>query len=414
MTRIVTRTLSCGMPLIVETIPGVRSAGITWLIPAGSAADPDDRQGLSTLWSELLFRGAGDLSSRDHADALDRLGINRSTEISTYHMRLGATLVGDRLHDALPLLVDMVRRPRFEPDSIQAARDLALQSLESLDDDPQERAVIGARLRHFPAPINRSSFGTAAGLNAISRDDVVRGWAERARPVGSILAIAGAVDPDAAASRLDELLQGWQGAAPTVTPHGRPERGYAHASDESNQVQIVVMHDAPPEPAPDSMAEKMVNAVLSGGMAGRLFTEVREKRGLCYAVSASYAPGRDRGSILAYVGTTPERAQQSLDVLMAELDRINRPDGAVDPGELHRAKVGMKSRLVFSGESSGARAAALASDHFRLGRPRTLDELAAAVDAVTLDAVNAYLARRSLGSITIQTLGPAPLTPPSS
>ena len=139
---------------------------------------------------------------------------------------------------------------------------------------------------------------------------------------------------------------------------------------------------------------------------------MREKRGLCYSVSASYATERTFGRILAYVGTTPERAQESLDVLVAELLRIGTPDGVVTRDEFDRAIVGLKSSLVFSGESTGARAVALARDQFRLGLGRTLDELADELDQVTLDQVNAYGQTRTMGRVTIQTLGPDALTPP--
>jgi predicted Zn-dependent peptidase len=147
-------------------------------------------------------------------------------------------------------------------------------------------------------------------------------------------------------------------------------------------------------------------------MSGRLFSEVREKRGLCYSVSAGYRPDRDYGVVTAYVGTTPERAQESLDVLIAELHRISTPEGRVTEEEFKRAKVGMKSGLVFSGESTGSRAVSLAADQRKLGRPRSLDELAQQVDAVTLDQLNAYLARRAIGAATIQTLGPRDLKSP--
>jgi predicted Zn-dependent peptidase len=139
---------------------------------------------------------------------------------------------------------------------------------------------------------------------------------------------------------------------------------------------------------------------------------VREKRGLCYSVSASYAPGKELGSVLAYVGTTPERAQTSLDVLIAELERIMTAAGAVTEEEFGRAMIGMKSRLVFAGESTSARAASLAHDMHRLGRPRSLDDIARELDGLTLGRVNEYLSRRKLGRLTIQTLGPAALTPP--
>lgn len=414
MTRIVTRTLACGLPLIVETMPGVRSAGMTWLVPAGTATEPQERQGIASIWAELLLRGAGKLRSREHADAVDRLGVTRSTDVGSYHLRLGATMVGERLSDALPLLVDMILRPRMDADSIEPTRDLALQAIESLKDDPQQRASVAARARHFPTPLNRSAPGVREGVAAVTRDDLVDGWKARARPGGSILAFAGSVDADAVAAQLDRLLKGWEGSAESFTLGPAPGRGYAHEQDRTNQVQIILLHDAPAEPEPASILEKVAGSVLSGGMAGRLFTEVREKRGLCYAVHAGYSSGRDFGSVVAYVGTTPERAQQSLDVLHAELTRINTGSGAVTEDEFRRAVVGMKSRLVFSGESTGARAAALAYDLHRIGRARGLEELASAIDGVTLDQLNAFLRRRSLGRVTIQTLGPTALTPPAS
>jgi predicted Zn-dependent peptidase len=407
------RVLRCGAHLLVEPMPGVRSAAFNWLLPAGVATDPDDRQGVSAMLSELLLRGAGERSSREMADAIDRLGASRSADAATIFFRVGSVALGDRLADALPLLVDTVRRPRFDEDAIEPARDLCLQAIESLKDDPQERAALAARTRHYAPPINRSTLGTPEGVAAVTRDDLTRQWGARAVPGNSILGFAGSVDADALERHLNDLLEGWAGSAahPRVDQQG--PRGYGHETDQTNQVQIILMHDAPTEASPDALLEKILISVLSGGMSGRLFSEVREKRGLCYSVSASYRGDKDHGSVVAYVGTTPERAQQSLDVLAAELAKVRTPEGRITPDEFRKAIVGFKSRLVFSGESTGARAASICSDFYRLGRARTLAEIAAQVDAVTLDQVNDYAARRSPGKLTIQTLGPAPLTPVS-
>ncbi|MFN7021882.1 MAG: M16 family metallopeptidase [Phycisphaerales bacterium] len=410
MPDVVVRTLACGMPLIVESMPGVRSVGVTWLIPAGSSTDPADKQGLCAMWSELLLRGAGDLDSHAQADAMDRLGITRGTDASTHHLRLSFTLLGSRLADALPIITDMVLRPQMDEDAVGPSRDLAIQSIESLADDPQQRAVLTLRELHNPPPFNRSGLGTVECLNAITRDDLVDGWRRQARPQGSILAVAGDVGPaggtDGLAESLDRLLGGWSGSPPPITTGSAARRGgYLHVDDKTAQVQIVLMHDAPPERSEDSRLERVVASVLSGGMSARLFTEVREKRGLCYSVSESYAADRDWGRCMAYVGTTPERAQESLDVLLSELERINTPAGTVTEDEFVRAQIGIKSGLIMSGESTAARAAALAGDQFRIGRPRTLDEVAARYASVTLDEVRGYLARRKLGPTTIVTLG---------
>lgn len=417
-TSIAVRTLACGMPLLVEQMPGVRSVGMTWLLPAGSATDPADRQGACTMCSELLFRGAGHLDSRAQADTMDRLGLSRSSDPSTFHLRLGFTLLGSRLSDALPAVVDMVRRPRIEEDAIEPVRDLSIQAIESLADDPQQRTMLTLKERHAPPPLNRSGMGTIESLRAMTRDDLVEGWRRQARPQGSILAIAGDVEPaggaESLASRLDELLRGWEGAAPAIHVGSSQHRGsYHHVEDKSSQVQIALMHDAPAESRRESRMERVVASVLSGGMAARLFTEVREKRGLCYSVSESYAAERDYGRCVAYVGTTPERAQESLDVLLSELRRINTPEGRVTQAEFDRAMIGIKSGLIFSGESTGARAAALAGDQHRLGRPRSLEEVMEQYSSITLDEVNAYLAGRALGEVTIVTLGQSALTRPA-
>ncbi len=402
-----------GLRVVVEPIAGVRSAAVTWLVPGGAAFDPADRLGRAAMWSELLLRGAGDLDSRAQADAFDRLGAHRSADAGALFIRLSLTCLGTRLGEALPLLTDMVLRPRMDEASIEPARELALAAIEALRDDPMERAMIAARARHLPAPLGRSTLGTPGGIAALTREELVMGWKQVALAGGSILAVAGAVDPESIRRSVDRLLGSWAGRVEEPRVEVEAPGGYAHEPDQTSQVQIIVMHEAPPEPHADSLPEKVALSVLSGTMSGRLFTEVRERRGLCYSVHARYSGDRDFGLVSANVGTTPDRAQQALDVLVGELRRINTPAGAVTPDEFRRAVVGMKSRLVFSGESTAARSSMMAADVYRLGRARTLDEIVDAVAAVTLDQVNAYLARRRLGRVTIQTLGPTALKPPA-
>lgn len=412
MTTISQSTLSTGTSVVIEANPGVESVAMAWFVPAGVAHDPESRLGISALWAELLLRGTKNLDSRAQADAFDRLGTSRSARMSSRFCSIGAMTLGDKLVDSLPLLVDMVRSPRFDDASIGPSCELCLQLIESLKDDPGERAALGVRARHLAPPFNRSTLGTIEGLNAITPADIRDRWPQLAVPAGSILAIAGRVVPEAVVEQLEALLGDWTGTHPEPAPSDTPPRGYAHETDDSNQVQIVLMHDAPAETSKDTMLERLAISVLSGGMSSRLFTEIREKRALCYSVGARYATDRDFGIVTASVGTQPERAQESLDVLVAEMQRLSTPEGRVTPEEFSRAVVGMKSGLVFSGESTGARASALATDMFRLGTPRSLAELAAEVEAITLDQLNAYLANRTLGTVTIQTVGPEPLTPP--
>ncbi|GJM18545.1 MAG: zinc protease [Phycisphaeraceae bacterium] len=407
-----THTLSSGSTLVIEPMANVRSAAMTWLVPAGFGWDEPNRDGRAEITAELLMRGAGDLDSRAQADAFDRIGASRGADPSVRFMRLSSTALGSRLPEAIKLTSDILLRPRFEEASLGPAKELAVQAIDSLADDPGRRAALAARARHNPEPYARSGMGTREGIGALTRDEVASGWARDARPGGSILSVAGDVDPPAIIAALEEALSGWSGAGEELPVKADAPRGYAHEPDDSAQVQIVLLHDAPPEPHPDAPLERVVVGVLSGGMSARLFTEVREKRGLCYAVHAGYRADRDFGTVVAEVGTAPERAQESLDVLAAELLRIN--EGGITADELERTRVRIKSGLVFSGESTGGRAGALANDIYKLGRARSLEEIAEVYDTITLDQVNAYLKRRTLGRVTVQSLGPKELTMPSA
>ncbi|MEN0020361.1 MAG: pitrilysin family protein [Planctomycetota bacterium] len=412
MPDISTHTLSCGLPILIEHIQGVRSAACTFVLPAGVALDPKTSVGLSAIWSEMLMRGAGERDSRAQADAFDRLGCRRAIANGRRRLSISASMVGARLPDVLPLIVDTVRAPHLSAESLEPARQLALQAIESLPDDPTERTVIAARHRHLPFPFNRTTLGEAEHLRAIKHADVVDEWRARAVPTGSVLSVAGDVDEPTLLRDLDKLLNGWEGSFGDPDLAAGAPRGVCHIADDTQQVQIVVMHDAPEPTSDDAVLEKLVLAVLSGGMASRLFTQVREQRGLCYSVHAGYASIGPLGSVEAYVGTTPERAQQALDVLCEELVRINTAEGAITAEEFERARTGLKSRIVFSGESTAARAAQLAADYDIFGRGRPLEELTAKFDAVTLDQVNEYASRRSIGRPTIQTLGPVELAAP--
>ncbi len=411
MKEIVKLELDCGMVLVVQPIPSAASVAVNWLLPAGTATDPDDGDGQAAMLSEFVFRGAGGMSSREHSDAMDRLGVQRSSQALNHHLRFDGTLLGEKLNDALPLLTMVVRYPAMPEDAVDPVRSLCLQSLDGLDDDPQHLVMIRLRERHQAAPFNRSGYGEREVLETVTGEELRQAWAQRFLPKGSIFTAAGAVDPKPLADRLNSLLTDFTGERPEPVEIGGRQRGCTHIEQETAQVHIGLAYDAPREADEHSMLERLAVGVLSGSTSGRLFTEVRQKRSLCYSVGASYRAGRDIGLVALYAGTTPERAQETLDVCMEEILRMRR---GVTNEELQRAVIGLKSSLIMQGESTPARAAALGGDYFRLGRARTLDELAEEIDAITLEGLNAYLADREIGESTLVSIGPEPLTMPAS
>jgi predicted Zn-dependent peptidase len=406
MSQIVTIQLECGMPLVVEPIASVASAAINWVLPVGSATDPVDGDGYASLLSEMIQRGAGGLSSREHSDALDLLGVQRGTDVQTHHMRIEATMLGARVLEALPLIIAMARQPMFPPEALDPARSLCLQSLQSLDDEPQQKVVLRVRERHYPPPFNRHGYGQTSVLTSATLEQLRDSWQARCKPRESIMGVAGAVNPHALAARLNELLREWTGSAAPPAVIAPASRGYEHLEQPTAQVHIGLAYEAPAEREESSMIERLATGVLSGSTSGRLFTEVRQKRSLCYSVGASYRAGRDNGMVSLYAGTTPERAQETLDVCC---DEIRRLKAGVTQAEFHRAVIGLKSHMVMQGESTPARAGALVYDQFRLGRARTLEEVAAQVDAISIEQLNEYVAGRDFGEFTVVSIGPAAL-----
>ena len=142
-------------------------------------------------------------------------------------------------------------------------------------------------------------------------------------------------------------------------------------------------------------------------MSSRLFTNVREKHGLCYSVHASYESFRDRGTIVGYARARPELAQETLN---RTLDKFRNLVNGIEVEELDRVKIGLKSALIMRQESTGARAGGLATDWYFLGRIRLLEEIQAAIDGLNVPGILDYLRRHPVKDFTIVTLGPAPLT----
>jgi predicted Zn-dependent peptidase len=148
-------------------------------------------------------------------------------------------------------------------------------------------------------------------------------------------------------------------------------------------------------------------SVLSGGMSARLFTEVREKRGLCYAIGARYHGLKEAAGIMCYAGTTPEKAQETLDVIMVEFNRLSE---GISEEEISRAKVGLKSSLILQSESSSSRAGGIGGDYYMLGRVRSLDEIKNKIEETSVDSVLGFLRNNRFKDFTVVTIGPTQLT----
>ncbi|MDH3719804.1 MAG: insulinase family protein, partial [Planctomycetota bacterium] len=265
------------------------------------------------------------------------------------------------------------------------------------------------RRSHYPDPWGRPHQGDMPGLEAITIDDIRKQYASGYRPNGTILGVAGRFDWDTLLQAVERLLGDWPATEQREPETGQLETVQRHLDHDSNQTQIGVAFPSVPYSHPDYFQAWGAVGVLSDGSSSRLFSEVREKRGLCYAVSASTRSLKQLGSVFGYAGTTAERAQQTLDVMLQEMQKLG--DG-IEAVELNRLKARMKSSLIMAQESSASRSGAIARDWYYLDRVRTLDEVGRKVDELTPDSINAYLAENRPSSFTVVTLGSHPLEMP--
>jgi predicted Zn-dependent peptidase len=403
-------TFGNGLTLLGEKMSGVQSAAMTLMLPAGSATDPVDRTGAATVLGDLVLRGAGSRDNRALTDYLDSLGLQRSSGVGVHHTRFGCAALADKVIQSLEVYADIVRRPHLPESGFEAARDLALQGLAGLEDDPRQKLLVKLREWHLPSPYGRNPMGTEDHLEKMTVELCRADHARRYHARDSILAIAGNIDFDQVRQQVERHFGDFDGRAPEALEI-LPPPGHVHFEEQdSEQTHIGLAWPSLPETHSDYYVMRMAIEVLSGGMSGRLFTEIREKRALVYNVWAGYTSLKDIGSILGYAGTSNERAQATLDCLMAEIHRLH--DGGITQPELDRAKIGLKASTIMAGESTSARSGAIAHDFFMRGRIRTLDEIKAAIDAVTVDQVNTHLKQNKPGPFTMVIVGPKPLKMP--
>ena len=408
--KIHSHQLPTGLTLVAEEMPWLESAAFALLIPAGCAYEPAEKLGLGSLTCEMTQRGAGERDSRQFLADLENLGADTSASVSIAHSSFGGAMPAESLPQVLAMYADLVQRPHLPEDQLEDARLGCLQEVRAVEDDLAQKTMQQLRLRHYASPWGRSSQGTEPTLNSLTMADVRRHFQSRYSPQNAILSVAGKIDWPTLKGHVEKLFGDWKAGAATEIKEASPPRMYQHFTTESTQTHIGIGLDSVSYAHADYFQIRGAVGVLSDGMSSRLFTEVREKRGLVYTVYAMCHSLRDRGAILSYAGTTAERAQETLDVMLAELQGLY--DG-ISSDEIDRLKGRIKRSLIIQQESSPSRSGAIALDWYYLGRVRTMTELSQIIDGLSADSINAYLAAHRPQEFSIVTIGQQALKYPS-
>ncbi|MEN6459532.1 MAG: pitrilysin family protein [Thermoguttaceae bacterium] len=399
-------TYSNGLVLVAEPMEGLQSAAFTFLTPAGCAYEPDNRGGLAGFTCEMALRGAGDRDNRQFILDLDNLGVERAESVSSTHTSYSGATLAENLPATLAIYADVLRRPHLPDDQVEAGRLAMLQELRAVEDEPSQKVMIELRRRHYPDPWGRPTQGDLKALETTTINDIRPYFARHYRPNGTILGVAGRVDWSRLKDLVGALFADWKPGVDSAIQEKPAGLRYEHLPYESQQTQIGIAFPSVPYRDPDYFQAWGAVGILSGGMSARLFTEVREKRGLCYTVYATHHTLLDRGSVFCYAGTGADRAQETLDVTLGELRRLGR---GVEETELSRLKSRIKSALIMQYESSSGRSSSLARDWYHLGHARTLVEVGQLIDGLSSRSINAFLADHPPTDFTVATLGPRAL-----
>jgi predicted Zn-dependent peptidase len=394
-----------GLRIVAVDLPGRATVGAHLRWPLGTAGDPADAQGAAVVLHGWLQRGAGELEARAYADAFDRFGARRGGGVGREHATLGVACLARDTARVLPLMASAVVGPRLEDDEFEGARQLALQELAAVADSPWERLLEAAVAARYAGEHGRSAFGVRAHLERLAPADVRAAAGPRLAPDGAVLALAGGSDAEALLEAATAAFGHWQGsAAPTPAPRLRA-RARTHRGGHGEQTHVALIETAVPPRAAGWTEQALAMTALAGATAARLWTVVREERGLAYDVGSAIHLVAGDAYRLTHAVTAPERASEAIDLLLHELERSH---GGLDAGELRRSQRLLRSSVVFESETSGGRAARLASDVVRFGYPRSVEQIEAEIEAVTLAGVNAFLASRPPVEATVVTTGPSP------
>jgi len=390
--------LPSGIRVLSEQVPGARSATLGYWVAVGSRDETDEPGSLgSTHFLEhLLFKGTRERTALDIAISFDSVGGEHNAMTAKEYTCYYAKVQDRDLAMAVEVIGDMLTSSLLDPVEFENERGVILEELSMAEDDPAD--VANERL--FSAvlgdhPLGRPIGGRPDTIRAASRDAVWEHYRANYRPQDLVITAAGAVDHDLLVEGVVRALAaaGWDPEV-TATPVARRsaaaatiERGAALVTVERPTEQANLLIGLPGIVATDPRrtAMSVLNSVLGGGMSSRLFQEIRERRGLAYAVYSFSGSFSDAGVFGLYAGCAPAKARQVADLMLDELHRL--ADGGITPDELRRAVGQLSGGAALALEDSDTRMSRLGRAEITLGEFADLDESLRRLHLVTADDV---------------------------
>lgn len=376
-----------GLRVITEPMPSVRSVALGCWIDTGTRDENQNEAGVSHFLEHLLFKGSEKLSARDVSEAFDAIGAESNAFTSKENTCFWARLLDQDLPVGLDVLSEIIQRPAFRPHEIDSERQVVIEEINMFEDDHDDVAFENLTVALFQGHVLEAPvLGTRESIRGMSRDDIVGYWKRRYGAGSMVVAAAGSVDHDHIVEMIAERFGEWSGEPvdhhfeePPSQPRVRVTRR------DTEQAHLVLGGPGLKRGDERRWAFEVLNHVVGVGMSSRLFREVREERGLAYAVYGFRLAFADTGAWGVYVGTTPTQADTALTLIRQELAKA--AEEGITPEEMERAKGSIRGGLALSMEDPNSRMVRAGRDELS-GLPHlSVDERLEKIDAVDLDAV---------------------------
>jgi len=386
-----------GLTIISDHMPHLETVALGVWVATGARHESAREHGISHFIEHMAFKGTARRKAREIVEEIEEVGgdLNAATSLDTtaFYARL---LKGD-LPVALDILADIMLNPTYPRDELERERNVILQEIAATRDSPEEIVLDLIQDAAFPRqPLGRPILGTARTVTRFSAEDMHSFRDARYHAGGMVLSAAGNIDHAALVRHAEALFGALRGGKRVVPKPAKYAGGVRMSSRRFEQAHVVMGYQSPSYREPDFYAAQVFSGLFGGGMSSRLFQEVREKRGLCYAIYSSAWGLGDTGMFNIHAATGPETMSTLIDVVTGELDKAATT--LPEAGEVRRAKAQLKAGLLMSLESPVARAEQMARQILALGRLVPTDELIQKVDAVEAEQIRALAGRLVAGS----------------
>jgi predicted Zn-dependent peptidase len=386
-----------GLTVMTEAMPGIRSASLGVWVHAGSVHEEPGEMGVSHLLEHMVFKGTRRRGPRELALVLERRGGSLDAYTTREHTSYQARVLDADVDTALDVLADLVFDPLLRAEDLNLEREVVLEEIATVEDTPDDLVFdLHAELLWGDHPYGYSILGTRDTVAALRVDDLRRVHARSYVPENMLVAAAGHVDHGSFVAQVEAVFRAGRepnaSAASTNGYRGLPEPASCRTCIDRGTAQTHLVWGRPTfgQSDPRRFALVLLSNAFGGGMSSRLFQRVREELGLAYSVFSYQSFYADAGVSGVYVGTRTEWADRAESVINDELARLAAE--GITAEELEDVKGQVKGQIVLSLESSSARLHRLAGTELYSEPFRTMDEITALVEAVTLDDVAALAA----------------------